>query len=50
MAAKGELDGAYCIVADGSEVADAVRKSADIAVPSTAGVLALLAALVGESA
>ena len=42
LAADGELDAAWCVVADQPEVSGEVRDAADAAVEGTAGVLALL--------
>jgi len=42
MAAQGELDDAWCVVADGPEVDPSVRGAADATVPGTEGVLALM--------
>jgi trehalose 6-phosphate phosphatase len=45
MAATGELDAAWCVLADHPEVGAEVRDGADLAVAGTAGVLHLLHAL-----
>ena len=42
MHAQGELDDAWCVVADGPEVDPVVRCAADATVPGTGGVLALM--------
>ena len=42
MATEGRLDAAHCVVADQPEVSDEVRGAADLALPGTDGVLALL--------
>ena len=42
MATAGQLDAAYCVVADQPEVGNDVRAAADLALEGTAGVLALL--------
>lgn len=42
MRDAGEIDVAHCVLADGPEVDDAVRRAADSAVPGTAGVQMLL--------
>ena len=45
MHAAGDLDAAWCVVADQPEVDDEVRAAADVAVTGTGGVLHLLRAL-----
>ncbi len=45
LVAGGELDAAWCVVADQPEVGGEVRDAADAAVPGTTGVLELLRAL-----
>jgi hypothetical protein len=45
LSAGGELDAAWCVVADQPEVGSEVRDAADAAVQGTAGVLGLLRAL-----
>ena len=42
MRDAGEIDVAHCVLADGPEVDDAVRRAADSTVPGTAGVRMLL--------
>lgn len=48
MRDAGEIDVAHCVLADGPEVDDAVRRAADSAVAGTAGVRALLERLVSH--
>lgn len=47
MRDAGEITAALCVVADGPEVDPVVREAADVAVDGTAGVLALMGALLG---
>jgi trehalose-phosphatase len=47
LVANRELDAAWCVVADQTEVGDEVRGAADASVPGTAGVRDLLHALAG---